>query len=288
MVDRPSYCWTCRDRQVALGSSPVIMGILNVTPDSFSDGGDFEQLDAALQHANQMLEEGAHIIDVGGESTRPGSESVDQDTEIARVVPVISRLAKTTDALISIDTMKSGVAEAALEAGAHIVNDVSAGTYDPEIATVAARYQAGLVLMHMQGMPRDMQEQPAYADVVADVRAYLERRIEEVLIAGVEREALCIDPGIGFGKSVDHNLDLLVGLPALADLEVPVLVGLSRKSFLGKITGAGVEQRIAGSLAGLVYSILRGAHILRVHDVKESCEAAIIADIVGKKELLFE
>ena len=287
-MDRPSYCWTCRDRQVALGSSTVIMGILNVTPDSFSDGGDFELLDAALQHANQMLEEGAHIIDVGGESTRPGSESVDQDTEISRVVPVISRLAKTTDALISIDTMKSGVAEAALEAGAHIVNDVSAGTYDPEIATVAARYKAGLVLMHMQGMPRDMQEQPAYADVVADVRAYLERRIEEVLIAGVEREALCIDPGIGFGKSVDHNLDLLVGLPALADLEVPVLVGLSRKSFIGKITGAGVEQRIAGSLAGLVYSILRGAHILRVHDVKESCEAAIIADIVGKKELLFE
>ena len=288
MAERRSFTWQCRDRQLLLGEQTAVMGILNVTPDSFSDGGLHQTAERAIARAEEMIEQGAHILDVGGESTRPGAASVSVSEEINRVVPVIEQLAASSDVLISVDTTKSEVAEAALEAGAHIINDISAFTLDPDMVEIAMRYQAGAVLMHMQGLPQTMQVEPQYREVVTDVVAYLSVRVEDVISAGLAASSICIDPGIGFGKTVEHNVDLLAGLPAFSAIQTPVLVGLSRKSFLGKLTGCEVGDRLAGSLAGLVYSIMRGAHILRVHDVKESCEAARIADILSLKESMFE
>lgn len=266
--------WRCRDRRLPLGRGAVIMGILNVTPDSFSDGGRFLDQAAAVRRGQAMAEEGALILDIGGESSRPGADPVPAEEEARRVVPVIRELARTTDRLLSVDTTKADVAEQALAAGAHIINDITALTGDPGMAAVAHRHGAGVVLMHMQGTPRTMQAQPTYADVVGEVRGYLRDRVQALQAAGLDRATLAVDPGICFGKTVEHNLALLRGLPELAALGQPVLVGVSRKSFLGRLTGREVGDRLVPSLAALAFAVQRGAHILRVHDVKESCAVA--------------
>ena len=270
---RKSLPWTCRDRRLDLGLRPLVMGILNVTPDSFSDGGKFCDRDEAVGYALQMIDDGADIIDIGGESTRPGAAEASVDEELSRVIPVIEVLRHHREIVISIDTTKAQVAEAALHAGACIVNDVSACTRDESMIKVSRAFSAGVVLMHMQGTPRTMQLEPRYDNVVEDVTTYLEQRVDALIAAGFARSQLAVDPGIGFGKTVEHNLSLLRNLANLRRLQVPIVVGLSRKNFLGEITGRDSGDRLAGSLAGLAWSIARGADVIRVHDVRESRDA---------------
>ena len=269
------------------GARAAVMGIVNVTPDSFSDGGQFLDPDAAVAHGNELAEHGADVLDVGGESTRPGAAPVPADEELRRVVPVVERLAVATTVPLSVDTTKAAVARAALDAGATVVNDVSAGRSAPEILDVTAAAGAGYVVMHMQGEPRTMQADPRYDDVVAQVGDFLADRIEVAREAGVAEGALAADPGIGFGKTVEHNLRLLAGLPALAErVGVPVLVGTSRKTFVGKVlarAGAAsgdlaVDQREEGTLATIVWAVERGASIVRVHDVLPAVHAVRLLD----------
>ena len=250
----------------------VIMGVLNVTPDSFSDGGEFLDPAMALAQARQMLADGADVIDVGAESTRPGSDRVSADDQIARLRDIVPALAG--EAIVSIDTTRRAVAEFALNAGAVIVNDVSAGREDPEILSLAADRGVPIVLMHMLGQPKTMQAAPRYDDVVGEVRAFLAERIDAALAAGVARERCIVDPGIGFGKLLEHNLALLAGVGDLASLGCPVLIGPSRKRFIGELTGAAAPaQRVAGTLAACLSSYQRGASIFRVHDVAPLSQA---------------
>jgi dihydropteroate synthase len=272
--------WVCRGRRLEVADRPLIMGIVNVTPDSFSDGGSFLDSGRAVDHALQLVAEGADIVDIGGESTRPGAEAVDVSEECRRVLPVIEQVAAQSDVALSIDTMKAAVAREALEAGVHIVNDVSALTHDAGMATVASDGRAGLVLMHRRGTPRCMQDDPRYDDVVATVAAYLEARVEAARAAGIAHEALAVDPGIGFGKTVRHNLQLLANVDRLRMVGVRTLVGLSRKRFIGDVSGAAVEDRLAGSLAGLVHCVLAGVDIMRVHDVAASLQATRLAKAI--------
>jgi dihydropteroate synthase len=277
-----TFQWKCSDIVVPLDPTrPVVMGILNVTPDSFSDGGSHNAPDAALAHGREMLSSGAAVIDVGGESTRPGADPVTPEEEIARTLPIVEALA-SEGAIISIDTMKSQVAEAAVKAGAKIINDVSSGTHDPEMGRVAASTGAGLVLMHMQGEPRTMQTAPSYANVTEEVSSYLRGRAEAMEALGVASESIILDPGIGFGKTLEHNLSLLAQVALLGSCGYPVLIGLSRKSFIGKLTGRGVNERLAGSLAGLVWCIMKGVHVLRVHDVPETLDAVKMIEALKK------
>ena len=254
------------------------MGIVNVTPDSFSDGGRYLDADRAVARGEEMARDGADIIDIGGESTRPGAGSVSAREEMERVLPVIRGLRRNASIPISIDTAKAEVARAALEEGADLVNDISALRFDPAMASLVAAEKVPVVLMHMQGTPRTMQQNPAYEDVVAEVKGFLLGRVQFAIEAGVERERIIVDPGIGFGKNLDHNLALLRGLPALAALGRPVLVGASRKTFIGKLLDAGPEERLEGSLAAAVAAVLAGANMIRVHDVKEACRAVRVAD----------
>jgi dihydropteroate synthase len=263
--------WRFAGREMPL-DRPRVMGIINVTPDSFSDGGRWAATDAAVAHGLALAAQGADILDVGGESTRPGAAAVPLEEELRRVVPVVRELARQTAVPVSVDTSKAAVARQALAAGACIVNDVTAMTGDPEMPAVVACHGAGIVLMHMRGTPRDMQCQPCYADVVAEVHAALAGHLAAARQAGVAPEAMLIDPGIGFGKTVRHNLELLAGLPKLAAL-APVLVGASRKRFIGELTGAPVEARLAGSLAVAIWCVQQGAAVVRVHDVGETCAA---------------
>lgn len=258
--------------------SPKLMGVVNVTPDSFSDGGLFLDADAAVAHGRELLEQGADLLDVGGESTRPGAEEVSAEEEQARVEPVVAGLAG--EATVSIDTSKAAVAEAALDAGATIVNDVTALRHDLEIASLCAERDVGLVLMHMQGDPRTMQHNPTYDDVVDDVKAFLSGRMEVAVAAGVGEERIWLDPGIGFGKNVDHNLELLRRLGELRDLGRPLVIGTSRKSFIGKIDGSPVESRLGGTIASSILAAAEGADVLRVHDVAEAAQAAKVASAV--------
>lgn len=260
--------WTCRERTLDLSRTKV-MGILNVTPDSFSDAGVYLDVDAAVRRGVEMVEQSADIIDVGGESTRPGASPVDEAEERSRVIPVVTRLAREVDAAISIDTAKASVAEAALEAGAHIVNDVTAMRGDRLMAKVVAGSGAGLVLMHMLGEPRTMQENPTYTDVVSDVKQALLGWAETAESAGVARSAICIDPGIGFGKTLEHNLSLIRSLRELADSGFPVLLGPSRKSFIGAVLDVPVDERVEGTSAVAAWAVTQGVRVLRVHDVEE-------------------
>ncbi len=265
-----------------LGPDPVIVGILNVTPDSFSDGGDFFDPASAAAHAAAMLEEGAQAIDVGGESTRPGSNPVTQEAEERRVVPVIRRiLAERPDTVVSIDTYRAATAGAALEAGARIVNDVTALRGDPRMTEVVADARCPVILMHMLGEPKTMQRDPHYADVVREVLEFLAARAEHAVAAGVEEENIILDPGIGFGKTSEHNLRLLDNLDEIVELGFPVLVGLSRKRFLGGITGVEeARERVSGSVAANVIALERGATFFRVHDVLANREALAVARAV--------
>jgi dihydropteroate synthase len=261
---------------------PVVLGILNVTPDSFSDGGDFLDPEAAAGHAAGLLDEGAGIIDVGGESTRPGSDPVSQEEEVRRVVPVIERIiAARPEAVISVDTYRSATATAALEAGASIVNDVSALRGDPRMIPVVAEAQCPVILMHMQGEPKTMQSEPRYTDVVREVKDFLRSRAEHAIRSGVPTENIIVDPGIGFGKNLDHNLALLRNLEDLVDLGFPVLVGASRKRFIGSITGVQeAAERVFGTVATTVLAYEKGATLFRVHDVRVNCEALAVAEAV--------
>lgn len=251
--------------------NPKLMGVVNVTPDSFSDGGLYLDADAAIAHGRELVRDGAEILDVGGESTRPGAEEVSAEEEMARVVPVIRGLAGV--AAVSVDTSKLAVAEAALAAGASIVNDVTALRRDPGIAALCAERGAGLILMHMPGDPRTMQGNASYGDVVDDVKAFLAERLEAALGAGVAEERIWLDPGIGFGKTLDHNLELLRRLGELRELGRPLVVGTSRKSFIGKVDGSAVSDRVGGTIASSVFAAAEGADVLRVHDVAETAQA---------------
>lgn len=273
--------WRFGDRVLDCSERTFVMGILNVTPDSFSDGGRFLASDAAVDHAVRMVADGADVIDVGGESTRPGSDPVSVEEETARVVPVVAALAGAVpDTPISIDTRKAAVAAAALDVGATIVNDVSAGG-DPEMFPLVAGRGAGIVLMHMKGEPKTMQETAAYRDVVAEVREHLRERVEAARAAGIEPERIAVDPGIGFGKELEHNLELIRRIDALTELGRPVLVGPSRKRFLGTILNVPEDRRVEGTIAAVVWMVSRGANLVRVHDVLEVVRAVRVADAIA-------
>lgn len=274
-----------RPLQEALGTRTLIMGVLNTTPDSFYDGGRYTTLESALARAEQMLAEGADILDIGGESTRPGSDPVPEAEEIRRVIPVIEAIhARYPNAVLSVDTTKSRVAALALQAGACIVNDISGMTFDPQMPEVVARAGALVVLMHIKGTPKTMQLNPTYDDVVAEVRATLAAHAARAQQAGIPREHIWIDPGIGFGKTVEHNLQLLRALPQLKALGYPVLIGTSRKSFIGHILGGlPPEERLEGTIATLALAVAWGADIVRVHDVQAAVRAVKVADALCRQ-----
>lgn len=257
-------------------STPLVMGVLNVTPDSFSDGGRFANCEAAVAHALRMVEEGAALLDVGGESTRPGAQAVSAEEEIRRVVPVIEALVARSQVPISVDTSKPAVMTAAVRSGASLINDVRA-LREPGALEAAADTQAAICLMHMQGEPRTMQADPRYGDVVAEVRDFLRERAAACLARGIAKDRLLIDPGIGFGKGLQHNLALLAGLPALTGLGWPVLIGVSRKSMFGALLGRAVEERIAGGVAAATAAVLAGASMVRTHDVAATVDAVKVA-----------
>jgi dihydropteroate synthase len=255
-----------------------LMGVVNVTPDSFSDGGLYLDPSAAIAHGEELLEAGAEILDIGGESTRPGAEPVAEAEELRRVVPVVEGLAGAT---ISVDTSKAAVAAAALGAGASIVNDVTALRGDPGMAALCAEREATVILMHMLGEPRTMQEDPVYADVVAEVKAFLAERVAFGRAAGIAAERIWVDPGIGFGKTTEHNIELLRGLGELAELGQPLVIGTSRKSFIGRLDGSAASERLGGTIASTVLAAAAGADVLRVHDVAEVGQALAVAGAIG-------
>jgi dihydropteroate synthase len=263
--------WRCRNRTLDL-TRPIVMGILNVTPDSFSDGGRYAGLDAALERARVMVAEGAGIIDVGGQSTRPGALAVDEAVEIERVVPVVAGIAASSDVAISIDSSKPNVMRAAIVAGACIINDVYA-LREPGARGLAAELQAGVCLMHMQGEPRTMQDSPHYNDVVAEVMEFLAQARCECIEAGVASDAIALDPGFGFGKNLEHNLTLLRELPRFEALGAPLLVGVSRKSVIGKILGKSLHERLYGGLGLAAFAVANGVRIIRTHDVGPTVDA---------------
>ena len=265
-------------RRWELGSRTLIMGVVNVTPDSFSDGGRWLDPAAAAERALELEAAGADLVDIGGESTRPGAAPVPAEEEIARVVPVLERLSGKLRVPISIDTWKGPVARAAFAAGAEVLNDISALRFDPELAAAAASSSGPVVLMHIRGTPRDMQESPVYADVVGEIAAYFRERIAWAAGRGIAPGRLILDPGIGFGKTLAHNLEILRRLRELASLGRPLLVGPSRKSFLGAILGRPPGERLMGTAAAVAAAIFSGAHLVRVHDVREMREVAAVAD----------
>jgi dihydropteroate synthase len=280
----PDRAWRCRDRTLTLGERTLVMGIVNVTPDSFTDGGMYLTTDDAVRHGARLVDEGADVLDVGGESTRPGAEPVDVDEELRRVIPVIEGLTEMQQTTpISIDTRKPEVARAALEAGARIVNDVTAGR-DGAMLEAVADTGAGIVLMHMLGEPQTMQDDPRYDDVVAEVNEFLRERIEAAVFAGIAEERVCVDPGIGFGKNVEHNLALLRSVSALRLLGAAVMVGASRKRFIGVLTGSeDPADRLEGSLAAAVLAASLGADVVRGHDVAPTVRALRVADAIVRE-----
>jgi dihydropteroate synthase len=271
--------WKIAGRTVDLSQRALLMGVLNVTPDSFSDGGEFFTTDKAVEQGKRMAADGAQIIDVGGESTRPGAEPVSAQDELARVLPVIAKLRENISSFISIDTSKAAVARAALEAGASIVNDVSGGEADPEMMPVAAKSGAAFIIMHRQGTPRTMQTAPHYDDVVREVADFFRQQYLRALECGIESMAIAFDPGIGFGKTVGHNLSLLANLAQLRVHDRPLVVGVSRKSSLGKMIGSdAMSDRLAPTIAFTALLRERGANVLRVHDVRENAAALRVTD----------
>jgi len=256
------------------------MGVINVTPDSFSDGGLYLDREKAVERGLELAEEGSDIIDIGGESTKPGSEPIPLDEELRRVIPVISELRKRIDTLISIDTTKSKVATAALDAGADIINDISSFQSDPNMFPLAAQKGAPIILMHIKGIPKTMQANPYYENVLVEVKSFLEERFTTAIASGIKKEKIIIDPGIGFGKRLQDNLALINNLQILEDLDRPILIGVSRKSFIGKILNTSPQERLEGTIASAVLSIVHGANILRVHDVASVKRAVLVAEAI--------
>jgi dihydropteroate synthase len=274
-----STLWRIAGRTIDLSQHALIMGVLNVTPDSFSDGGEFLTMEKAVDHGAHMAANGAKIIDVGGESTRPGAEPVSAEEELARVLPVIAKLREKVSAFVSIDTTKAAVALRALEAGASIVNDVTGGRADPEMMKLAAEKKAAFIVMHMQGTPQTMQTNPHYDDVVSEVADFFRQQYVTALECGIDSMAIAFDPGIGFGKTVEHNIELLANLPRVRVHDRPIVVGVSRKSFLGRMIGsAEISDRLAPTIAFTAMLRERGANILRVHDVKENAAALHVTE----------
>ena len=272
--------WRVGDRVLECGPRTLVMGVLNVTPDSFSDGGRFLDHEAAVERGLRMAAEGADILDVGGESTRPGSDAVTEEEELDRVVPVIKRLVTEVEVPVSIDTRKPAVAAAAAEAGASIVNDVS-GAREPGMLDAVRKAGTGLILMHMLGEPKTMQEEPRYDDVVADVKAYLGERVAAAVDAGIVRDRLAVDPGLGFGKNYEHSMALMREIDALLDLGAPLVVGPSRKSFIGEALGdEPVDRRLEGTLGAVAWMAGRGAHVVRVHDVEPTVRLLRVLDAI--------
>lgn len=279
--------WHLADRILTISRRPLILGIVNVTPDSFSDGGRLASPEDAVAHGVELVRQGADILDIGGESTRPGSLPVTQDEELRRVLPVVRGLARQVSVPLSVDTSKAEVAWQCLDAGAHIINDVTALAGDPAMPDVARDSQAGVILMHMQGTPATMQLDPQYEDVVSDVIRFLQSRLHDLFTRGIAADRIALDPGIGFGKTQQHNLTLLARLAELRNLGRPVCLGVSRKGFIGRLTGQPVDQRLVGSVAALAASVLEGAaHIVRVHDVQATRDAvAIWAAVAEAREI---
>ncbi len=255
----------------------LIMGIVNVTPDSFSDGGVFAEREDAVSHGLELEQQGADIIDIGGESTRPGAAEVLLEEEISRTIPVIKSIREKTDVAISIDTYKSEVAKQALDAGANLINDISALRFDPKLGNVAAKNEVPIVLMHMQGTPQTMQKNPKYEDIISDIIAFFKERINVATKSGIDAENIIVDPGIGFGKRTEHNYEILRRLNEFHVLNKPILLGTSRKSFIGDILDLPATERLEGTIASNVVGILKGANILRVHDVQEVYRATQVA-----------
>ncbi|MCK5237100.1 MAG: dihydropteroate synthase [Deltaproteobacteria bacterium] len=278
-LEKDGFEFSARERKWKLGSSTLIMGILNVTPDSFSDGGVYSDTQSAIKHALRMVEDGADIIDVGGESTRPGALKVSTEEELKRVIPVVALL-KKKGICVSVDTTKSEVAEEALRVGAEIINDVSAMTKDKRMAGVIAKYNAAVILMHMRGEPQEMQDDTDYEDLMGTLHEYLLERVDAAVSAGIDKNSIAIDPGIGFGKSVDGNVEVINRLKELRSIGCPVVLGTSRKSFIGSITGGNNKERLSGTLATVTAGILNGADIVRVHDVREAKEASVVTDAI--------
>ena len=272
-----------KGRMIECRRRPLLMGIVNVTPDSFYDGGRYIDPERAVAHACHLVAQGADILDIGAESTRPGAEPVTEEEELARVVPVVAALARQVSVPISVDTTKSTVARAALDVGASMINDVSALQWDPEMASVVAQADAAVILMHMQGTPQTMQRAPRYHNVVTDVIAFLEGRMHAAIEAGISKTNIVLDPGIGFGKLLEHNLELLDGLSAFTRLRRPLLVGPSRKSFIGQLLGRPPEHREWGTAAAVAIAVDRGAGILRVHDVAAMADIVTVAAAIQSK-----
>src|SRR5436190_7297551 len=274
--------WQLRTKRLVFGPLPLVMGIVNVTPDSFSDGGQFYGREAAIQHGLKLLEEGAAILDIGGESTRPYSTPVTEDEELKRVVPVLEAIHRARpDAILSIDTSKAAVARAALAAGAEIINDVTGLAGDPDMIPLATEAKAGVCAMHMQGTPQTMQNDPTYGDIVAEIHDYLRQRRDALLAAGIDRERICLDPGIGFGKTHEHNIRLMAGCHRFHDLGCPLLVGHSRKGFIGKLIADKAADRTAGTIGGAIALARQGVQIIRVHDVAAVRQALVLFEACG-------
>ncbi|MBW2094852.1 MAG: dihydropteroate synthase [Deltaproteobacteria bacterium] len=259
-----------------------VMGVLNVTPDSFSDGGLFLESEKAIEHGIAMAEEGADFIDIGGESTRPFSRSVSSDEEMERVVPVIEALAREIRAPLSIDTWKGVVAREALKAGASMINDISALRLDPDVSFAAAESGVPVILMHMKGTPENMQKNPVYDDLIGDIKGFLEDAVERAMEAGIREDLILIDPGIGFGKTFDHNLQIIRQLPSFLSLGRPLLIGTSNKAFIGEILGKKVNERMTGTMATVAIAAMHGAHVVRVHNVKEAVETVRMVDAIKR------
>ncbi len=273
-----------RERLIPLDAGPLIMGVLNVTPDSFSDGGRYLDPDAAVAHAVAMAEQGADLIDIGAESTRPGSDPVDEKEEIRRLIPVVGAVCRKVSIPVSVDTTKAAVARKALDVGATIVNDISALGFDPLMKAVVAETGAGLVLMHMQGTPKTMQQAPSYRDVIKEIRQFFVERIRAALEAGIGAEQILLDPGIGFGKNLAHNLSVLAHLDAFVALGYPILVGVSRKAFIGQVLDRPGDERVMGTAAAVAVAILHGARVVRVHDVMRMRDVVKIVNAIMSHE----
>jgi len=280
MRQRQPERWLAKQHTLPVGERVLVMAVLNLTPDSFSDGGRYYNNDDAVTEALEMVQEGADILDIGGESSRPGSRPVSLEEELRRVVPVVEKLAGGVAVPISVDTTKAEVARQCLELGASVVNDISALRHDPAMAEVVSHYKAGVILMHMQGVPATMQAQPSYADVVEEVFDFLRRRTDAAVSCGIDRERIAVDPGIGFGKRLEDNLALLGQLSSLADMGRPIVIGTSRKGFLGTLLQRPVLEREWGNAAAVAAAVLNGAHVVRVHAVAEMREVVRVSEAI--------
>jgi len=280
------FIYKMRDKSIYLNSNVELMGIINITPDSFYDGGNYLDRDSALDRVQELVENGASIIDIGGESSRPNSDPVHINEEIKRILPVLKSMKGKFSVPVSVDTYKSEVASVALSEGADIINDISALRFDPKLPGVISDYDAGVILMHMKGTPKNMQDHPEYVNVIDEISSFLSERAEFATSSGISRDSIMIDPGIGFGKTLKHNLSILKGIDQFKQLGYPVLIGPSRKSFIGELTNKSVEERLFGTAGVVAYCTLKGVNVIRVHDVPQMKDVVNLTHSIEKAELV--